>query len=165
MSAGNTGNRAARHRAITQIIGSEDVRSQPDLAERLATHGFSVTQATLSRDLEELGAVKLRRDGGLVYAIAAEGGDGNAPLSLAEPSGRLRRICADFLVSSQFSENLVVLKTPPGGANLLASAIDHAQPPDVLGTIAGDDTILVIASGTGTAESVAAYFLELAQGN
>lgn len=160
----HTGNRAARKRAIVDVLARYDIRSQPELADRLVAHGFSVTQATLSRDLEELGAVKLRRDGQLVYAVAAEGGHGNTPVSLPEPDRRLRRICGEFLVSAQHSENLVVLKTPPAGANLMASAIDHAQPPDVLGTIAGDDTILVIASSKATAESVVDYFLDLAQG-
>lgn len=159
-----TGTRASRHQAIADVLARSAVTSQSQLAEHLGAQGFTVTQATLSRDLDDLGAVKVRRAGQLVYALAAEGGDGMSVAALAEPEGRLRRTCADLLVSAQHAENLVVLKTPPGGASLLASAIDHARPQDVLGTIAGDDTIMVIAASRQAAPAVTDYFLQLAQG-
>ncbi|MBD2759998.1 arginine repressor [Yimella sp. cx-573] len=159
-----TGTRASRHQAITDLLTRHEVQSQTQLSQLLAEQGFSVTQATLSRDLDELGAVKLRREGQLVYAVAAEGGDGLTVASLGEPDGRLRKVCNDLLVSAECAENLVVLKTPPGGASLLASAIDHARPQDVLGTIAGDDTIMVITASRVAAPLVTKHFLQLAQG-
>lgn len=159
-----TGTRASRQRAIADVLARQDVASQSQLSEILAAQGFSVTQATLSRDLDDLGAVKIRKGGQLVYAVAAEGGDGTAVASLAEPEGRLRKACVDLLVSADDAENLVVLKTPPGGASLLASSIDHARTRDVVGTIAGDDTIMVIAASKRVAPSVRDYFLQLAQG-
>jgi transcriptional regulator of arginine metabolism len=112
----------------------------------LAAEGFDVTQATLSRDLDEIGAVKVRRAGaGTAYAVPDEP-PGPALRSLGDPhDGRMSRLAAELLVSVEASANLVVLRTPPGGAHLLASALDRAELPDVIGTIAGDDTVLVVA--------------------
>ncbi len=143
--------RGARHQRIADILRRHSVRSQTALAELLAEEGFSVTQATLSRDLDELGAVRIRdHDGALVYALRSEGGDG-APAPAAETSvleARLRRLLGELLVTAEGSANLVVLRTPPGAAQFLASAIDHAGgqgvTSSVMGTIAGDDTVLVI---------------------
>ena len=159
-----TGTRASRHRAIADVLAREEVQSQTQLSEILAAQGFSVTQATLSRDLDDLGAVKLRKGGQLAPPRPAGRPPPTAVATLAEPEGRLRRMCADLLVSADQSENLVVLKTPPGGASLLASAIDHARPRDVVGTIAGDDTIMVIAGNKQAAPQVRDYFIQLAQG-
>lgn len=156
--------RTSRHQAIADVLAREDVGSQTRLSQLLADRGFTVTQATLSRDLDELGAVKIRKDGQLVYAVPAEGGDGTGFASLADPDGRLRKACVDLLVSAEHAENLVVLKTPPGGANLLASAIDHARPQHVLGTIAGDDTIMVITASRKAAPLVRDHLIRLAQG-
>ena len=105
-----------------------------------------MTQATLSRDLEEIGAVKVRRAGaGTVYAVPDEP-PGPVLRALADSSDRrISRLAAELLVSVEASANLVVLRTPPGGAQLLASAIDRAELHDVIGTIAGDDTVLVVA--------------------
>ena len=105
-----------------------------------------VTQGTHSRDLVEMGAVKVRRAGvGLVYAVSDEP-PGPVLRALTDATeGRVSRLAAELLVSAEASANLVVLKTPPGGAQLLASAIDRAALEDVLGTIAGDDTVLLIA--------------------
>jgi len=102
-----------------------------------------VTQATLSRDLEELGALKLRGvDGGApIYRIPEDGG----PRPMAGGTSRLARLLAELLLSYDGAGNLAVLRTPPGAAQFLASAIDRASLPDVVGTIAGDDTILVVA--------------------
>ena len=121
-----------------------------------------VTQATLSRDLVELDAVKVRsRTGALVYAVPAEGGDRApvAPHETAAASQRLGRLCADLLVSAEASANLVVLRTPPGAAQFLASAFDKAEMPEVLGTIAGDDTVLVIGRDPKGGSALAARFL------
>ncbi len=158
LTAVNT--RRARHQRIADLLGKHKVRSQTGLAELLAEEGYSVTQATLSRDLDELGAVRIRdRDGALVYALRSEGGDGS-PKVAREASvleARLKRLLGELLVTAEGSANLVVLRTPPGAAQFLASAIDHADnhgvTSGVMGTIAGDDTVLVICrEPTGGAE-------------
>jgi transcriptional regulator of arginine metabolism len=187
------GTKAARHARIASILSqrSARVRSQEELAERLAGFGFNVTQATLSRDLEEMGAVRLRiPEGGLAYALpdeellpgglaipaelrADQAGPGSPPrrelrsglfsqLSV-EPSARLARVAAELLVTAEASANLVVLRTPAGAAQLLASAIDHAGWPDVLGTVGGDDTVLVIARDPAGGEELAEALLRLAE--
>lgn len=158
-------NRTARQQRIIEILTRESVGSQASLAQRLKADDIQVTQATLSRDLLELGAVKVRHGRQLVYAVPGEGGDrtlvsgvdGDNP----ETDARLRRICAELLVTATVSGNLVVLRTPPGAANFLASAIDHADLQHVLGTIAGDDTILIIAVD-GKAGPVSDHLMELA---
>jgi transcriptional regulator of arginine metabolism len=126
----------------------------------LAAEGFTVTQATLSRDLDELGAVKVRRGGdGTVYAVPA--GDSAA----AEPPGvRLSRALGELLVAAEASGNLAVLRTPPGGAHLLAAAVDHGGLPDVLGTVAGDDTVLVVARTAQGGAALAERLRRLAEG-
>lgn len=159
--------KAARHAMITAMLARQEVRSQVELAEVLAGEGLTTTQATLSRDLVELRAVKVRgASGALVYALPGEGGD-RTPQPVPDEeylAARLARLCAELLVTAEHSGNLVVLRTPPGAAQFLASAIDHSVLPSVLGTIAGDDTVLVIArdgDGAGAAD-VAARFLALA---
>jgi transcriptional regulator of arginine metabolism len=168
--------KAARHALIASLLSHRPVHSQTELAGQLAEAGVSVTQATLSRDLVELGAVKIRTPGGaLAYAIPAEGGDRSPqPAADAEHlAARLARLCAELLVTADASGNLVVLRTPAGAAQFLASAIDHSVLPGVMGTIAGDDTVLVIArddradgaagpAGGSAGAAVAARFLELA---
>ena len=140
--------RTARLAQITALVARSAVRSQAELAALLAEHGVAVTQATLSRDLEDIGAVKVRgSDGSLVYAVDAE----SSPLA----EERMRRVLSDLLVSADSSANLAVLRTPPGGAHLVGSALDRAGLPEVLGTVAGDDTVLVITrSSTGGAALV-----------
>ncbi|AKU16679.1 arginine repressor [Luteipulveratus mongoliensis] len=158
--------RTARHQRIIEIIQGEAIHSQTELAARLAVDGLEVTQATLSRDLVELGAEKVRQGRQLVYAVPGEGADRTprAGGEEHEPSdGRLRRVAAELLVDAEATRDLVVLRTPPGAANFLASAIDHAGLSSVLGTIAGDDTILVIARPGHPGADVAATLLDLAQ--
>jgi transcriptional regulator of arginine metabolism len=195
--------KAARHAQIAAILarGDPPVRSQEELAERLAQRGVRVTQTTLSRDLEELGAVRLRGAGGvLVYALPGEaGGPGSLPGGLADagspaaepsgpagpapgpepaaagstvgrpavsappdPSGRLARVAAELLVAAEASANLVVLRTPAGAAQFLASSIDHAAWPSILGTVAGDDTVLVVARDPAGGAELARRLLRLA---
>jgi len=135
--------KAARHARIVGVIRTESVHSQTELADRLGALGIQVTQATLSRDLEELGAVKV----GGAYLIPE---DGNRPLRAAEQApARLVRLLRELLTGVDASGNLVVLRTPPGAAQFLASALDRSGLPDVVGTIAGDDTILVVAREPG----------------
>ncbi|WP_448060349.1 arginine repressor [Cellulomonas hominis] len=157
--------KAARHALITSLLTRGAVHSQPELADLLAREGVSVTQATLSRDLVELRAVKIRTPtGALAYAVPAEGGDRTpAPMADAEAlAARLARLCGELLVTAEASGNLVLLRTPPGAAQFLASAIDHSVLPAVLGTIAGDDTVLVIAREGTSGSTLAGRFLELA---
>jgi transcriptional regulator of arginine metabolism len=155
--------KAARQARIVSLLAEHPVRSQTELARLLADAGMPVTQATLSRDLEELGAVKLRTpDGGLpIYVIPEDG----APLAFRSaddaPPHRLARLVGELLTAAQASANLVVLHTPPGAAHFLASALDRAGLPDVLGTIAGDDTILVIAREPTGGQAVADQLLSL----
>ncbi|GAA4892499.1 ArgR family transcriptional regulator [Stackebrandtia albiflava] len=137
--------KAARHARISRIIGDRPVRSQTELAELLAEDGVTVTQATLSRDLEELGAVKVRGTDASppAYVLPPEG---EGPLRAAtQPPDRLLRLLRELLTGADHSGNLAVLRTPPGAAQFLASAIDRTGLRDIVGTIAGDDTILVVA--------------------
>ncbi len=137
--------RTARHARIATLIRTRPVRSQTELADLLAADGVQVTQATLSRDLEELGAAKMRgTDGGpAVYVIPDEG---KPPMRPAEQApARLVRLLRELVTGTDASGNLAVLRTPPGAAQFLASALDRSGLPDVVGTIAGDDTILVVA--------------------
>jgi len=155
---------AGRRQLILDILGRRSVRSQGELLEILAERGFSVTQATLSRDLVELGAVKVREGKTLVYAVPGEGGDRTARVAPGpeEVSSRLRRQCEELLVTARVSGSLVVVRTPSGAANYLASALDHADESDILGTIAGDDTILIITSAPPQAQTMATRLLALA---
>ena len=136
--------RAARHARIVELIRDKEIHSQPELADLLAGDGIQVTQATLSRDLKELGAVTARAgDGRGVYVIPE---DGHRPLRDAETApARLVRLLRELLNGVDASGNIAVLRTPPGAAQYLASALDRAGLPEIVGTIAGDDTILVVA--------------------
>lgn len=136
--------RVARQARIVAILSAQQVRSQSELAALLAGEGIEVTQATLSRDLEELGAIKLRGvDGGAGAYVVPE--DGSPVRGVTGGTERVSRLLGELLVSVDASGNLAVLRTPPGAADYLASAIDRAALPDVVGTIAGDDTIFVVA--------------------
>ena len=150
--------KAARHAKIISLLESREIRSQTELAELLAGDGLPVTQGTLSRDLVEIGALRVRgSDGHLVYAVPGDGGDRTPQLGeFATFEHRLARLCHEVLVSAEASANLVVLRTPPGAAQYFASAIDRVGASDILGTIAGDDTVLLITrspnGGAATAD-------------
>jgi transcriptional regulator of arginine metabolism len=152
--------RAGRQARIVTLLSSQLVRSQTELAGLLAAEGIEVTQATLSRDLEELGAVKLRAaDGGGGAYIVPE--DGSPVRGVSGGTERVSRLLSDLLVSTDASGNLAVLRTPPGAAHYLASAIDRAALPYVVGTVAGDDTILVIAREPMTGAELAGVIEKL----
>ncbi|KHF42079.1 arginine repressor [Saccharomonospora viridis] len=155
-------NRARRHARITELVSSMAIRSQTELARLLAAEGIEVTQATLSRDLDELGAVKLRGadSGAPVYVIPE---DGSPVRGVQGGTARLSKLLAEFMVSADASGNLMVLRTPPGAAQFLASAIDRAALDEVVGSIAGDDTIAVIAREPLTGKELAERFTALAQ--
>ena len=197
------GTKAARQARIAAILSREQVHSQEQLASLLDKYaGMHVAQATLSRDLDDLGVVRLRGPGGsLVYSLPdAPGGPGSRPghglgATPQDPSERiaptpdvqypapvavgrggtadggqyepvpprLLRHLKELLTSAESSANLVILRTPAGAAQFLASVIDHAAWPAVLGTVAGDDTVLVIARDPAGGEELAAEFLRLAE--
>jgi transcriptional regulator of arginine metabolism len=163
--AGMPTTKTARQARVKSLLTSRAVRSQAELATLLANDGLVVGQATLSRDLVELRAVRVRgEDGGLIYAVPPEGGErGVHPLSSQELlDTRLVRLCGELLVTAEASGNIVVLRTPPGAANFLALAIDHSVMPTVLGTIAGDDTVMIITRDPLGGADVAERFLQFA---
>jgi transcriptional regulator of arginine metabolism len=191
--------KTARQARIADILTREKVHSQEQLAVLLRQYaGLNVAQATLSRDLDELGVVRLRAaDGSLFYALPGEpGGPGSRPGAgasagatpvpapddaqrsapsvppvaetafAAEGAGslsRLARFLSELLTSAEASANLVVLRTPAGAAQFLASVIDHAAWQSILGTVAGDDTVLVIARDPAGGDALAQEFLRLAE--
>jgi len=138
-SAHLTQPKTKRQRAILSLIAARPVRSQDELAMLLELQGYEVTQATISRDIKELGLMKVPLKG-------ATGGQ----FKYVEPSvgpsftSRLHRVVAELVLSVRGSMNQIVLRTPPGGAMMLASAIDSAGWTEVIGTLGGDDTVLVI---------------------
>ena len=140
--------RDQRLRAISDLIRSQRLSSQDELADRLAGLGFKVTQATISRDLEQLEAVKVRRGGQLTYAL---------PDQLDSPATsapRLEAVFRDWVQSVQLAGNLVVIKTPPGSAHLVGVALDGAGLPQVVGTICGDDTLFIAAASAAQARQL-----------
>ena len=129
-----------RQHRIARILEHRLVGSQAELVDLLADEGVVATQATVSRDLEELGAVKVRVPGGdTAYAIPEVAKDRVAP------EDHLRRVLGDWVVEVAHSANIVVLRTPPGSAHVVGSALDRAAMDGVVGTVAGDDTVLVVA--------------------
>jgi transcriptional regulator of arginine metabolism len=130
-----------RQHRIARLLEEQAVSSQAQLVELLAADGVVATQATVSRDLEELGAVKVRIPGGTnAYAIPEHAKERSAP------DDHLRRVMGEFVVEVSHSGNLVVLRTPPGSAHVIGSAIDRAGIPDILGNVAGDDTLMVVCA-------------------
>lgn len=143
-----TQGRDQRREAIADLIRTRGPGSQDELAEQLAALGFAVTQATISRDLELLGAVKVRRDGRLSYALPEAGG--------AAGGSRLATVLRDWARTIAIAGNLVVIKTPPGSGHLIGVALDEADLPGIVGTICGDDTIFAATPGEREAQGVAA---------
>ncbi|HEX6741839.1 MAG TPA: arginine repressor [Sphingomicrobium sp.] len=145
--------RDQRLRAIADLIRARPIASQDELAEGLAALGVAVTQATISRDLEQLGAVKVRRDNRLVYALPDQRAAAAGP--------ELATVVRDWVRSVDWAGNLVVLKTPPGSAHLVAVALDGSDLPEVVGTISGDDTIFVAVRDANHAPDFARKLGEL----
>lgn len=129
--------RSKRLKAIADLIRAEPLASQEEVTTRLRGLGFAVTQATVSRDLDQMGAVKVKRGGALTYAMPDQIGDSDWA------AARLQRIVADWVQSVESAGNLLVLKTPPGSAHLVGLALDQAKLPEVAGTICGDDTLFL----------------------
>ena len=145
--------KAQRQRRIVQLLRRQAVSSQEELARLLRKHGEQVTQATLSRDLEELGAIRMRENGRVVYRLPDE-----------PPAGEdwLQHMLMEFMLEVEASGNLVVIKTPPGGANAVARALDNTGVKDVIGTVAGDDTIMVVCREGVKGQTVARRLRTLA---
>jgi transcriptional regulator of arginine metabolism len=160
MTAKPAGQRLAKHQRqhrIARLLEAQPVTSQGQLVELLAADGVVATQATVSRDLEELGAIKVRAAAGeSVYAIP------ELPKEQRAPEDHLRRVMGEWVVEVAHSGNLVVLRTPPGCAHVVGSALDRSLLPDVLGTVAGDDTLLVVAAERVGGAKVARTLSELA---
>lgn len=129
--------RAKRQQAISDMLREGPVRSQDEIALRLSGAGFEVTQATVSRDLEQIGAIKVKRGGSLGYALPEQLGASDWAAS------RLQRIFAEWVQAVEPAGSLVVVRTPPGSAHVVSLALDQAKLTQVAGTIAGDDTIFV----------------------
>jgi transcriptional regulator of arginine metabolism len=146
-----------RQHLVAKLIEAKVVRNQMELVELLAAEGVAATQTTVSRDLEDLGAIKVRLPGGdSAYAIP------ELPKAQVAPEDHLRRVFGDWVVEVAHSANLVVLRTPPGSAHVVGSALDRAGLPDIIGTVAGDDTLIVVAAEAVGGAAVAAQLADLA---
>ncbi|MGO1912106.1 MAG: arginine repressor [Corynebacterium sp.] len=132
--------RSARQDLISRLVENRRVISQRHLQDLLAADGVDITQATLSRDLVDLGARKVRAEGQSFYSL----GGANADIAADGPA-RLRRVLGELLVGTDHSGNTAVLRTPPGAAQYLASVIDRSDLPEVVATLAGDDTVFALA--------------------
>jgi transcriptional regulator of arginine metabolism len=149
--------RLRRQKAIADLIRAEPLGSQEEVTARLGALGFPVTQATVSRDLDQMGAVKVKRGGALAYALPEQlaGNDWAA--------ARLQRILAEWVISIEAAGNLLVIKTPPGSAHLVGLALDQAKLEEVAGTISGDDTLFVALTDGVGAGIMANHFRKLAK--
>jgi len=146
-----------RQQTISKLVMKHAVTNQPQLVDLLAAEGIAATQATVSRDLEDLGAVKVRVPGGeTVYAIPEF-----EPARLA-PEDQLRRVLGEWVAEVKRSGNLVILRTPPGCAHVVASALDRSGMDGLLGTVAGDDTLLCVAEESMGGEVLAARLRDVA---
>ena len=149
--------KAQRQHKIAGYLEAGEVTSQAQLVDLLAGEGITATQATVSRDLDDLGAIKVRVRGGItVYAVP------ELPKDQVPPADHLRRVLGDWVVEVTHSHNLVVLRTPPGSAHVVASALDRSSLPEVLGTVAGDDTLIVVADEDVQGSTLADQLRELA---
>jgi transcriptional regulator of arginine metabolism len=149
--------RTRRQKAIADLIRSEPLGSQEEVTARLGAFGFSVTQATVSRDLDQMGAVKVKRGGALSYALPDQIGANDWA------AARLQRIFRDWVQSVEAAGNLLVIKTPPGSAHLVGLALDQAKLDEVAGTICGDDTLFVALRDAVDPGIMAARFQKLSQ--
>lgn len=143
-------NKSYRQGQILKLLRSHRLHTQEELATALRAQGISATQVTLSRDIRELALVK-----------TSDGYSQTGPSAAVTPS--LDSVAREFLIDVRLAQNLLVLRTPPGHANALASALDHADWSEVVGTIAGDDTVLVVAPDAETAGALRSKFLHLLQ--
>lgn len=145
--------KAQRQKVISDLLANEAVTSQDQIVDHLAASDITATQATVSRDLEDLSAIKVRLPGGTsAYAIP------DHPHEQIAPAGHLKRVFAEWVVGADSSANIIVLRTLPGSAHVVASAIDRSGLDEVLGTVAGDDTLMIVAAEGFTGASIAELF-------
>ena len=149
--------RSRRLKAVADLVRAEPLGSQEEVTARLKALGFAVTQATVSRDLDQLGAVKVKRGGALAYTLPDQIGEGDWA------AARLQRILAEWVQSVEAAGNLLVLRTPPGSAHLVGLALDQARLPEVAGTISGDDTLFVALKDGVNAAAMATRFKTLSR--
>jgi len=146
-----------RQHRVARLLAGHVVTSQEQLVDLLADEGIESTQATVSRDLDDLGAVKVRVPGAeSMYAIPEH------PADRVVPIDQLRRVMGEWVVDVGYSGNLVVLRTPPGSAHVVASALDRTGIEGSIGTVAGDDTLMVVAAEGTTGEQLATALRALA---
>jgi len=150
-----TQGRPERQRAIVDMLREGPAPTQQEVASRLVEAGYDVTQATVARDLEQVGAVKVKREGKLGYSLPEKLGDRNWPVD------RLKRIFAEWVQAVETSGSMVVVRTPPGSAHLVALAVDQAKLPEVVGTIAGDDALFIAVRSTLPTEPLAQRLRDL----
>ena len=143
--------KAKRQALIREIVEAQSIQTQEELAEALREHGMVVTQATVSRDIREMHLLKVLADDGSYRYATMEKGDTGV-------SDRLIRMLADSVVEMNYANNLIVIRTLPGSAHVAAEAVDNLKWPEVLGTIAGDNTILVIVRSNEEVEAVIKRF-------
>lgn len=154
---------AARRALICQVIATRQVSSQEELGQALADEGFHVTQATLSRDLDAVGAVKVTdARGHQAYSVLdASAGDTSIPTAGAEAT--MARLAADLLIRAEAAGNIAVLHTPPGAAQFYAGHIDRSSSLGVVGSVAGDDTIILVMRSEAQAQELCDRLLRLAE--
>ncbi len=152
-----TEGRMRRQKAIAELIRGEPLASQEEVTGRLRDQGFPVTQATVSRDLDQMGAVKVKRGGVMTYALPDQVSESDWA------ARRLERILTEWVQSVEAAGNLVVLRTPPGSAHLVGLALDQARLPEIAGTICGDDTLFVALRDGVHAGLFAEHFRKLTQ--
>ena len=146
-----------RQHRVAELLEQHNVASQAELVELLAAHGVRATQATASRDLEDLGVVKVRLPGGeTAYALP------ELPAQQFAPDEHLRRVLGEWVVEVAHSGNLVVLRTPPGSAHVVGSALDRSGLDEIVGTVAGDDTVLVVVDEAVGGSALAAQLRDVA---
>lgn len=153
---------SSRRSLISELVNSRSIHSQNELLEKLRGKGFNVTQATLSRDLEALGATKVHGTSGVAaHYIVSSDTDTSVRTEGSQPA--LVRALHELLLSAEFSQVMVVLHTPPGGAQFLAGHLDRCGSFDTLGTVAGDDTIFMVARNGDHAEKICSELVALAE--
>lgn len=150
-----TDTRARRQKAIADLVRAKSLGSQEELTARLAELGFAVTQATVSRDLDQIGALKVKRGGTMAYALPDQIGENDWAAS------RLERILGEWVHSVEAAGNMVVIKTPPGSAHLVGLALDQAKLPEIAGTVSGDDTLFLVTRDGVNTHQLASRFQEL----
>lgn len=153
----------ARRALIAEVLASREVTAQEEIIKILGERGFSVTQATVSRDLDAIGASKFTDDKGFTRYVISDRVAADTSLPVAGAESELERVCAETLLRAQSAQNIAVLHTPPGAAQYLAGYLDRSRTFDSVGTVAGDDTIMIVMPTAQAAEQLCATVLGWAE--